>query len=361
MELLKISQLIVWREAFVSKFFPFIMSRITLTTVITGHTTGLKTVIKEFLAANDVGCILQTTMIEVGDSISRLTMLTMEGEMEKLIETRDLLVLELNGKFAGIKYEAWDQNESEKPWPTTQIIKPTPGSLTRNSSGFVDEEIAQTDDTFINERIIKAAKALGGHAIKAVTHGTPLLVKVAQTAGEIKQIYSRASSLTDGLVKNAAFSYQNSTVLLNTQPCLDWTLLMHQVKKVFAIAEQTAVNIYKKLDDGTLCKILDISGIDHQNRYYVQTDADALKGTFISNLVHFSTIEQFFDKLKTEQEVDDDDIQTIKGCFVKQKIKFRQLMATGELAMTDAELKDYGINQGGLRKAILSVIKSNIQ
>jgi hypothetical protein len=29
--------------------------------------------------------------------------------------------------------------------------------------------------------------------------------------------------------------------------------------------------------------------------------------------------------------------------------------------MTDAELKDYGINQGGLRKAILSVIKSNIQ
>jgi hypothetical protein len=71
-------------------------------------------------------------------------------------------------------------------------------------------------------------------------------------------------------------------------------------------------------------------------------------------------MEEFFDKLKTVQEVDDGDIQTIKDCFVKQKIKFRQLMATGDLAMTDAELKDYGINQGGLRKAILSVIKSNI-
>jgi hypothetical protein len=34
-------------------------------------------------------------------------------------------------------------------------------------------------------------------------------------------------------------------------------------------------------------------------------------------------------------------------------------MATGELAMTDAELKEYGIAQGGLRKAILSVIRSN--
>jgi hypothetical protein len=38
-----------------------------------------------------------------------------------------------------------------------------------------------------------------------------------------------------------------------------------------------------------------------------------------------------------------------------------ELMATGELAITDAELKEYGITQGGLRKAIVAVIKSNIQ
>ena len=97
-------------------------------------------------------------------------------------QTRDLLVLELNVKFAGIKFDAWDQNESDKPWSTTQTIKPTPGSLTRNSSGFVDEEIAENfsiDDTLINERIIKAAKDLGGHIIKAVNHATPLLVQAA--------------------------------------------------------------------------------------------------------------------------------------------------------------------------------------
>jgi hypothetical protein len=242
---------------------------------MTGTITGLKTVIKEFLAANDVGCVLQTTMIEVGDSTSRLTMLTMEGEKEKLIETRDLLVLELNVKFAGIKYDAWDQNESDKPWPATQTIKPTPGSLTRNSSGFVDE--FSTDDTLINERIIKAAKALGGHIIKAVNHATPLLVQAAQTAGEIKQVYSRASSLTDGLAKNADFTYKKKSVLLNIQPCLDWNLLNQEVKRVFEITENTMVQIYKKLDDGTLSQILDISGIEEKQRYYVQTDADALK------------------------------------------------------------------------------------
>lgn len=72
-------------------------------------------------------------------------------------------------------------------------------------------------------------------------------------------------------------------------------------------------------------------------------------------------MEQFFERLKKEQELDDDDIQTINNCFVNQKIKFKQLMETGELATTDGKLKDYGVTQGGLRKAILAVIRSDIQ
>jgi hypothetical protein len=261
-------------EALVS--FPFKMSRMTLTTVMTGPITGLKTVIKEFLAASDVGCILQTTMIEVGDSTSRLTMLTMEGEEEKLIEARDLLVLELDVKFPGIKYDDWDQNKSDKPWPTIQTIKPTPGSLTKNSSGFFVDEIS-TDQTLINERIIKAAKTLGGHIIKAVNQATPLLVQAAQTAGEFKQVYSRASSLTNGLAKNADFTYKKKSVLLNIQPCLDWNLLNQEVKREFKIAEKSEIDFYQKLDDGTLGQIIDISGIEDKGRYYVQTDTGIFK------------------------------------------------------------------------------------
>jgi hypothetical protein len=196
--------------------------------------------------------------------------------------------------------------------------------------------------------------------ISGIDHQTRYYVQT-DASGEIKQIYSRASSLTDGLVKNADFSYQNRTVLLNTQPCLDWTLLMQQVKKVFGIAEQTAVNIYKKLEDGTHSQIIDISGIEDKGRYYVQTDAEALKGTFISNLVHITTIEQFFDKLKTDEDMSDEQVATAKEIFGLQGITFKQLMKTGELAMTDAKLEKYGIAQGGLRTAILAVIKSNIQ
>jgi hypothetical protein len=52
-------------------------------------------------------------------------------------------------------------------------------------------------------------------------------------------------------------------------------------------------------------------------------------------------------------------VAVAKAKFEEQGVKFKQLMATGDLALTDAELKDYGIAQGGLRKVILAVIKSN--
>ena len=112
-----------------------------------------------------------------------------------------------------------------------------------------------TYETIINEQMVKAAKNMGGHIIKPVNQASPLVRHVAQTAGEIKQVYSRASILSDGLVKNAHFSYQNRTVLLNTQPFLNWTLLLQKVKEYFQIAQNLVVNIYEKLDDGTLSQI----------------------------------------------------------------------------------------------------------
>jgi hypothetical protein len=71
-------------------------------------------------------------------------------------------------------------------------------------------------------------------------------------------------------------------------------------------------------------------------------------------------MEQFFHKLKTERKRPESDIAKLKEVFTEQGILFDDLMETGELAITDAKLKEYGITQGGLRTAILSVIKSNV-
>jgi hypothetical protein len=71
-------------------------------------------------------------------------------------------------------------------------------------------------------------------------------------------------------------------------------------------------------------------------------------------------MEQFFDKLKMEECKSDEQVKKVRDVFSDQDIEFKQLMATGDLAITDAKLEKYGITQGGLRTAILSVIKSNV-
>jgi hypothetical protein len=70
-------------------------------------------------------------------------------------------------------------------------------------------------------------------------------------------------------------------------------------------------------------------------------------------------MEEFFEKLKIERKRLESDIIKLREVFTKQGILFDDLMETGELALTDAELKEFGIAQIGLRMAILSVIRSN--
>jgi glucose-6-phosphate isomerase len=53
--------------------------------------------------------------------------------------------------------------------------------------------------------------------------------------------------------------------------------------------------------------------------------------------------------------------QLDKVCLFAEKMRSGACQGFGDLAITDAKLEKYGITQGGLRTAILSVIKSNIQ
>jgi hypothetical protein len=70
-------------------------------------------------------------------------------------------------------------------------------------------------------------------------------------------------------------------------------------------------------------------------------------------------MEEFFKALKDDEDMIDEQILKTKTVFSTQGLLYEDLMETGDLAMTDAELEKYGIAQGGLRKAILSLIKSN--
>ncbi|KAJ3399699.1 hypothetical protein HDU80_007677 [Chytriomyces hyalinus] len=71
-------------------------------------------------------------------------------------------------------------------------------------------------------------------------------------------------------------------------------------------------------------------------------------------------METFFAILEEDQGLEPDDIKAIRAVFATQKIRFKQLMAVGDLAITDEKLEKDGIKERGLRTAILSVIRSNM-
>ena len=181
---------------------------------------------------------------------------------------------------------------------------------------------------------------------------TPLVAGAAQMADEMTRIYSAASSISAGHVKHADFSYKDSSIFLNIQPCLDWDGLTKELKRAFRIEENEAVNIYRKRKDGKLCEILDISGIEVKEEYYVKT------GESVQILPFSPEMEEFFEKLKTDRNRPESDIITLKRIFTEQGILFDDLMETdGDLAITEGKLERIGIVQLGLRTSILAIIK----
>ena len=83
-----------------------------------------------------------------------------------------------------------------------------------------------------------------------------------------------------------------------------------------------------------------------------------------SKFLKFCNMEEFYENLSLELGSSDPSkkerqIAQVKSVFDEQDLGYNQLIAVGELAITDADLEKYGIQKGGLRQAILSVIKRN--
>ncbi|OAJ39187.1 hypothetical protein BDEG_23051 [Batrachochytrium dendrobatidis JEL423] len=116
-------------------------------------------------------------------------------------------------------------------------------------------------------------------------------------------------------------------------------------RETFANNDFIVVTDVKNLRDGFL--------------YYALTVNEELPKKQVVD--HNLNIKHFFDKMKIERKRPEFDIIKLRETFTEQGILFEDLMETGDLAITDAELEKYGIAQGGIRTAILAVIKSIIQ
>ena len=72
-------------------------------------------------------------------------------------------------------------------------------------------------------------------------------------------------------------------------------------------------------------------------------------------------MEQFFGKLEEALKNSvkkPQQMNQVRAVFYKEDIEYDQLMASDDLALTDEKLEKYGIKQGGLRTAILAVVRS---
>ena len=124
-------------------------NRISLSTQFIGNFRHLKRNIKAVLKIRGVGHILQTTQVNDGQ---KLTSLFMEGETTVLRTIQTELVAHLMSTFPGICIGDWKEMASDSPLTVSRII-PTPGSLSRDSSGFVDElDEPGVDQTQLSEQ-----------------------------------------------------------------------------------------------------------------------------------------------------------------------------------------------------------------
>jgi uncharacterized protein YsxB (DUF464 family) len=134
-------------------------------------------------------------------------------------------------------------------------------------------------------------------------------------------------------------------------------MLIQAVSKKIQIPQP--IKLLYTIEDNDPIVVTDVKDLREGFLYYALTVNEELPR---KQTAKFSPeMEHFFERLKTVEDMSDAQVEIAKESFSSQGITYKQLMKTGDLAITDAELKDYGITQGGLRKAILAVIKSNIQ
>ena len=225
--------------------------------------------------------------------------------------------------------EEWLLKHSTEPLFGSKVKHTlNPAVRRENSSGEVSN-VDLFDEVAPNE----SASQLGSRSLSLLGHFAHLFKKTQRTV--ITVTYGKKSETFD------------------ITTCTSWAHFLQKVDKSpkLKIPIHTR-EMYHYLPYGRHSYVSELSALQEGKEYYVETDLD--KPTKFS-----PEMEQFFENLKIDEDMSDAQVEIAKESFSSQGITYKQLMKTGDLAMTDAELEKMGIVQLGLRKAILAVIKSN--
>lgn len=296
----------------------------------------MKTFIQQFMTKQNIGGVVERVKEENGYS----TTVRMEANESSIQAGKLLLVDTLKQKYPNLQIppaEEWLLEHSTEPLFGSKVKHTSNPAVSReNSSGEVSK-VDVFDEVAPNE----SASQLGSRSLSLLEHFAHLFKKTQRTV----------------ITVSYTSSYGKKSETFDITTCTSWAHFLQKVDKSpeLAIPIHTR-KIYHYLSHGGHSYVSELSALQEGKEYFVETDLDKPGASHVK----FSPeMEQFFERLKTDEDLEQDEILLVKETFIAQKIKAKQLMATGELAMTDGELEKMGIVQLGLRKAILAVIKSN--
>jgi uncharacterized ubiquitin-like protein YukD len=310
--------------------------RVTVEATINSDQPGIKTLLVEYFSGAKL-------FAEIRHTYSGITAATVQGH-PKLMPSS----LEYLRELLLIKYDAaivWSKESivGEENRLCSVTIEDTPAELKRGQSSgeFLEKHFEEI--------------SLGGSAT------TENLKKIAKETFASMAGAATGFGVAKGWIpavkeKHISIKYKEETYDLEVSSNKSISEVISSVDSLFSQPVPFKM-LYRLAEDGSIHQLKNVKDLREGYLYYALTVNEELPK---KQTAKFSTMEQFFDKLKTEQELDDDDVQTIKDCFGNQKIKFKQLMATGDLVISDEKLKEYGITQGGLRTAILAIIRTNV-
>ena len=317
----------------IQSFWSLTTPSVSVEATINSEAPGIKTMLVDYFSSSKL-------FAKIHRKDANITVITIQGPEEQVIFSLNYLKELLKWTYDAAIVWSVPSNVGAENRPTSVTIEDTVPTLKRDSSSGV----------FLDKEISFGGSATTENVKKIIQETFDSMSNTATKIGVAKGWIPAAKK------EHITLKYLNQQSDLEVSTISSLCALNKAVNMKFHIPQ--TIKLLYRMNGETPIPVTDIKDLREGYMYYVLTVNQELP---TKNTGSFSTMEEFFEKLKTDEDMSDEQVATAKELFSSQGITFKQLMKTGDLAMADEKLKEYGITQGGLRTAILAVIKSNLQ
>ena len=296
--------------------------RFESTIMIKNDDKNLKTFIRDYFQKKQIGANIQKVLYN-GNNATKVTMETIANH-DVLTTEQQAFIDTLDNNFQGLEFDGWEYKHSDSRWRAARINKTDSTCESREDSSGKNSNCGEIfpDDS---------ASGMGSRTASIIGH----LNRAGVVSGSVQQ------NIVNVIYKDRSQAF-------NVNTCVNWNHFVSNVQRGKELnIPRDITKIYHCLSDGGYSRVDSLDLLKDGEKYIVETDEVKV----IQTTTFSEEMKKFFDKLKTEQELDDDEIEIIKKVFKDERIKFKQLKT-----LTDEKLEKCGIKQLGLREAIVALI-----